>query len=79
MKERVEDLGRIYERIDMLLKHDLFESRTYRPKDYLDWLERNPEEGQEYIRKIPYFIEEIQEELLILLRIAEGEDESLYS
>lgn len=73
-RERVEDLGRLLIMLEMLLDHDLFDKATPRPKDFPDWLKANPVEAEEYIRQLPYWIEEAAEHLYKMILITKGQD-----
>jgi hypothetical protein len=74
-RERVEDLGRICERIRQLLDEPLFEDKPYRNKEFLEWLEgQTPEKREDFLHGIPYQVSAVEERLYEMLEIAEGND-----
>jgi len=78
MRERVEDLGRILERLeDLYEEHPLFQrgNSPRRPKDYEEWWGAMNEESKlEMVSTWVYAIQSLREEIGYLIEIASGQD-----
>lgn len=75
MKHRLEDLGRIAEKLDRILDRDLFDcsKRPRRPKHVDEWLEeKNEDQLHETLSSIFFDIEEVERELYECSRLADG-------
>ncbi len=80
MKERIEDLGRLREKISVLWDDELFHlferEGITRPKDAIDGFNALTEERKEdLINDIAYGIARVLDELCACYFIADGEDE----
>ena len=76
MKERIEDLGRIREKIEQLLRDDLFEIVEGRPKDFPDKIEALSEDDRhEKLNSIGYGLDRIKSHLYDIHVIARGDKE----
>lgn len=80
MKQRIEDLGRLREKISALCDDDLFHlferEGITRAKDAIDGFNNLTEERKEdLINDIAYGIERVLDELCACFFIADGEDE----
>ena len=75
MRQRVEDLGRISVLIENLLHHDLFDNRSCRNKDFVDWFnERTQDEKDDIIHSMVYGISHVKDLLCDISSIADGTD-----
>lgn len=79
MRERVEDLGRIFVLIDNILENEVFEERgklrPYKAKEAASWFaEKTEEEKGDYIHSMAYGIDLIEQKLLEMREICRGED-----
>ena len=76
MRERVEDLGRLYELLKQISDHDLFNERDVRNKDFCRYFlkEMSAERQDEFIHKIIYGLDYIEEMLNECISIASGQD-----
>ena len=75
MRNRLEDLGRLAVMLDNLRNHELFDDRPCRNKDFIGWLDEKSEENrEEYLYKLPYNIDDVQEKIYECLNIAEARD-----
>jgi len=76
MRQRVEDLGRILERINVLLGHSVFDIMdTIRTKDYADSMMEKPD-GQKWeaFNSVAYGLKSLEESLVEIYEIASGQD-----
>lgn len=75
-RERVEDLGRIFELLSVILEMDIFDVLDTRCKDFLnEWQKKKEDEKEEFLRCLPYQIEFLQSKLHDLWAIARGDDD----
>lgn len=81
MRERIEDLGRLYTHLQELSNHELFElTAMRRPKDFYDYFcDLNEEDKEDLIRKIAYGLENVSFVIYDLILIASGQDDLNYS
>lgn len=76
MKERIEDLGRLYERLKRISDNDVFDLQNQRPKDFVDWFYTQSKETQEgFLRSMAYQVHDIQEQICECITIARGDEE----
>lgn len=78
MRNRLEDLGRIYERVKSLTDHDLFdeEQRPRRPKDSIEWFRAKTDEEQDDLIELMFYrIEAVHNELYEIWSIADSTDD----
>lgn len=75
MRQRIEDLGRIYVMIHDLLDLDVLEEHHCRKKDYYEWfLTQTDEQRCDIIDKFVYGLENLKFKLYDILSIAGGQD-----
>lgn len=76
MRQRLEDLGRIYVMIDNILELDVLEEPICRKKDYYDWFnDQSDEKKCDIIDKFVYGLEDVRFKLHDILAIAGGLDD----
>lgn len=76
MRHRIEDLGRIRERLSALLERDIFRKAGGRPKHYPDkFFAMTRDQQEDDVVDLVYGIDNIQVELYDILNIAKGDDE----
>ena len=74
-KERLEDLGRLYEKINLALDHEIFDLYSGRKKDFEVWFYSLDSEKQHSIlHTLIYGIDHISEKLHEMFYIAQGEE-----
>lgn len=79
MKQRVEDLGRIHERLEKILEeYEIFHKNPHwlpsRPKDTDYWMEAMSNERKiEVVQNFAYQIDRLRDDLTDLLLIASGD------
>ena len=79
MRHRIEDLGRIRERLTNLVERDIFRKSLGRPKHYPDkFFAMTPEQQADDVYDMIYGIDNIHQELFEILNIAKGDDEPYY-
>lgn len=82
MKERLEDLGRIYVMLGNVLEMELFDGWNTnllpsRPKDMIDWFRALSEERQDdVLHRLAYQIQDAEHKLHEILFIARGDEEN---
>jgi len=78
MRERVEDLGRIFAMLDAILESGMFEKwdeMNCRCKDFCDRFDEMPEDKKyDFVHSYGYDIEALREDLYKIREIAMGED-----
>lgn len=76
-RERLEDIGRIQERLSALMEHEMFDlMERVRPKDFTEWFRNQTEEEQDaLLHTIAYGVQNINFEIADIWGIARGEDE----
>ena len=75
MRQRIEDLGRIYQIALEAGKHELFDTPWHRPKDALDYCMEQPLEWQKsYVERLAYNIESVEAIVNEIRIIAAGFD-----
>lgn len=75
MRQRVEDLGRITVMVSNLMRHELFDERPRRNKEFAEWFEEQPQEfKEEWLHSTVYRISEVEEKLGDIYEIATGQD-----
>lgn len=77
MRHRLEDIGRIHEKIDRLLEHEVFDgiNTQYRLKDSWEWFNSLSIDLQEdQVTRRTYGLEELERELYEILEICKGQD-----
>lgn len=74
--ERMEDIGRLRERLNHILNEEWPHEESPRIKDYIDWFfDRSQGEQDEKLRGILWFMNNLKDELYELLEIARGDEE----
>ncbi len=76
-KQRIEDLGRIAEKLSNITDNGLFQLYHQRPKDFLDWFQAQEKEKQSnLLHELAYRISQVEEEIHECYQIARwGDDE----
>ena len=75
MRNRLEDLGRISVLIKQLMDCELFSLYSGRDKDFVDFFdEMSIEKQQDMLTGFVYGISNVEEKILEILEIANGED-----
>lgn len=75
MRERIEDLGRIAVMVEHLMKHELFNERPCRNKDFTDWFfKRTQDDQEEWLHTAIYQIAHVKELIDDLWEVATGQD-----
>lgn len=79
MRQRVEDLGRIWVLVKEILDNEIFDKSgcmaPHRPKDYLEWWSIKTEnERMDILCTIFYGIRSVEDQLYDVLSVAEGSD-----
>lgn len=76
MKERIEDLGRLYEKIKTLHEHHLFDLWNCRAKDFVDWFyEQTKDKQEDILHTVAYSVQHISEKLCDCIIIAKGDSD----
>lgn len=82
MKQRVEDLGVLAEKLNNLSDMDICQLYNQRPKDFVEWFHEQPtEEGKgvktqdDILHEIAYSIRDINDKLCECVVIARGDEE----
>ena len=76
MRQRIEDLGRIYQIAQEAGKHELFDTPWQRHKDALEYCMEQPVEWQKsYIERLAYNIESVEAIVNEIRIIAAGFDD----
>lgn len=81
-RNRLEDLGRLHERLRVLFQHKLFDdmsrfSKHYEIDEYLATC--TEEEKQDFFENLRYSCKEIEDEIAACLCIAQADDELNYN
>lgn len=75
MRERIEDLGRILELLNVCLNHELFDLISCRTKDFEEEFQNYSDQHKEdVLNSLAYGITYLEEKLTECLEIAKGED-----
>jgi hypothetical protein len=75
-RERLEDLGRIFQLVVEVLDMELFNIIEGRNKDFLDkWSEMTPEQQEDFLYKLPYQISSVNDKLHDIWAISQGDEE----
>ena len=75
MRHRIEDLGRLLILLKNVLESPLFSENRCKDRDFPEWFSKQSTEGQEVIlTNLVHDINQIEDKLIAMLDIAEGED-----
>ena len=76
MKERIEDLGRLFVLLDHVIHHGIFKFYMGRNKDFSEFIEEmNQEKRMDFMHDLIYGIKEVEEILYECRAIAQGDED----